>query len=73
MNASPDLQVKPFVCEYRHEGRRHELILHAYDFKDAEARVASLHSVEVRGELVGTVPWYDAPLAANTVSDSSRP
>lgn len=54
-------KTKPYVCEYAHDGGRYDLTIHAYSFADAEARAASLRSTRVKGELVVTIPWDDAP------------
>ncbi|MFN8682757.1 hypothetical protein ACDP63_16685 [Paracoccus sp. P2] len=50
-----------FAIDWHHDGRRWTVQIAAYDWEDAEARVASMRaSLEVSGQVVaqGSAPWY---------------
>lgn len=47
---------KEYVCEYYHDGAWWGLEITAYDFRDAEARVAKLGNLKLKGELMAKIP-----------------
>lgn len=49
-------ETKEFVCRYFHDGVWWSLNIRAYDFDDAEARVAKLGNLQLQGELMMTIP-----------------
>jgi len=48
-------KTRPYACSYFHDRTQWALTIHAYDWKDAEARCLKL-GLNLDGELVGTVP-----------------
>ena len=50
----PSRDTKPFLCTYYHDGCEWALTLHAYDWQDAEARVAKLGYLRLQGEIHST-------------------
>lgn len=47
---------KWFTGTYRHDGKTWSIRFKAYDWGDAEARIAALGETELDGELVGEIP-----------------
>jgi hypothetical protein len=56
--------MKAFLVNYRHDGQRYALELHAVDAADAKARLGSLLYGQVLGEVVAKVPAPLGPLAS---------
>jgi len=47
---------KPFACRYYHDGAWWALTVHAYNEADARRRADKLGGLQIRGELVATIP-----------------
>jgi hypothetical protein len=45
-----------FCCSYRHDGADWAVMIEAYDWDDAEARVKKLGYLRLDGKLIATVP-----------------
>jgi hypothetical protein len=53
---SDEKPTRQFACSYHHDGSEWGVMLHAYDWADAEARVKKLGYLRLDGEVVGIVP-----------------
>lgn len=49
-------ETKPYACSYHHDGAEWGVTIHAYDQKDAEARVQKLGFLRLDGEVKLIVP-----------------
>ena len=56
--------MKRFLINYRHDGERYALELHANSELDAQERLRSLFYGQVCGELAFKLPVYAGPVAA---------
>jgi hypothetical protein len=56
MSQSRNKKTVPFTCSYHHDGSEWGVTIHAYDWRDAEARCQKLGFLRLDGEVIAVLP-----------------